>query len=120
MECCTLCCCTAVLSWACVDALQGLLPSLQDDFEVCLDEDATPSGTPVRQLRSPAERAPTAKAAAMVADRLQKSPEGAGLKVSSSRSSNLSHQSSVQAVFSCSPNDTPLITGAKHASRTLQ
>ena len=78
---------SAVPGWR--GCLQGCLPALQDDFEVCLDDDAMPSATPVRQLRSPAERSPSAKAAAMVADRLQSSQEGAGLKVSTFQSSKL-------------------------------
>ncbi len=53
--------------------------ALQGDIEVDLDDDVTPSATPVRQLRSPAERSPTAKAVAAMAEKLQQKGQEAAL-----------------------------------------
>ena len=51
----------------------------QDDIQVCLndDDDLTASDTAERQLRSPEERSPSAKAAAAMAEQLQKDQEDA-------------------------------------------
>ena len=55
--------------------MKGPALGLQDDIEVCFEEDGTASETPSRQLRTAAERSPSVKAAAGVAQKLQKSLE---------------------------------------------
>ena len=55
--------------------VKGPALALQEDIEVCLEDDWRASETPLRQLRTAAERSPSVKAAAGMAEKLQKSLE---------------------------------------------